>query len=119
MKRKPPKTPKLKQIDLSKCCHRKDGQGHGESWHPDIKARKQYLALLGGEFYAGQFQLEWYGWNFMCGFWECGYQLDKPRTNASDWEGLWEIVKAVRPKAKKKIKYPRHYPNGHEFHPGI
>jgi len=84
-------TPKLKQVDLSKCCRKKGG--HGESWHPDIDSKSQYLVLIGKEFYAGHFNLEWYGWNFDGGPWEVGYQLDKPGTNASEWKGIWEIVK--------------------------
>lgn len=85
------KTPILHRIDLSKCCRKKGG--YGESHHPDISARKQYLVLIDGSFYAGQFCRQWFGWNFEGGPWDAGYQLDKPGTNASLWQGIWEIVK--------------------------
>lgn len=84
------KTPKLKPIDLSKCCKKKD-DGEGESWHPDIKVGKSYLAKVEGQYFAGYFEAEWYGWNFY-GIYDSGIQLDKPGTNSSTWEGLWEII---------------------------
>ena len=84
------KSPKLNPIDLSKCCQKKGG--HGLSWHPDIRTETPYLALLSGQFYAGKFSEQWYGWNFD-GWGTSGAQLDKPGTNCSMWEGLWEIVK--------------------------
>ena len=77
--------PRLKRIDLTK------GE---DSHHPDITARKQYLALIRGEFHCGKFSKQWYGWNF--DGWkhsDCGIQYDQPGTNSSGWQGLWEIVK--------------------------
>lgn len=79
------KTPKLKPIDLSK------GK---KSDHPDISSRKTYLALIGGEFFAGGFSRQWYGWNFDGWINDVGLQFDTPGTNASEWEGLWEIQHA-------------------------
>lgn len=88
---KQPKMPGLFPIDLSKCCKKKGG--HGEHWHPDIRSNRQYLALIGGEFFAGRFSSQWYGWSFDGWINDAGLQLDKPGTNASPWQGLWEIVK--------------------------
>lgn len=83
------RAPKLKQIDLRKCCEVPDGSG--ESGHPDIREGKRYLARIGGDWFAGQFTKEWYGWSFDGWGGGGGLQLDKPGTNASEWEGLWEI----------------------------
>lgn len=77
------KTPQLIPVDLSK------GNGHH---HPDIDERKRYLARIGSEFYCGSFSTQWYGWNFNGGPWATGLQLDKPGTNCSRWQALWEIV---------------------------
>lgn len=73
----------LREIDLSRAR---------EHEHPDIKPDRNYLAQIGGEFHAGQFSREWYGWNFEG--WShnpAGLQFDAPGWNASDWERLWEI----------------------------
>lgn len=86
-----PKTPKLIPVDLSKCCHRPRAESSGQHWHPEINSRKTYLAKIGGDFYAGRFSLQWYGWNFDNWVVDAGLQLDKPGTNASEWQGLWEI----------------------------
>ena len=92
---------KLKQIDLSKCCQKKGG--HGQHWHPNINSKSEYLALIDGEFFAGRFTNEWYGWSFDGWGGGGGLQLDKPGTNASDWQGLWEIIKGkrVQPRTKR------------------
>jgi hypothetical protein len=85
-------TPVLKEVDLSKCFSTKGGPGAGSFHdHPDIVCRKQYLALIKGKYFAGYFSRQWYGWNFD-GWHGCGMQLDRPGTNSSLWEGLWEIV---------------------------
>ena len=82
------KQPKLKEIDLSKCSMKEGGYHE----HSDISSKKQYLAKIGGRFFAGTFSREWYGWTFdgWCGV--SGMQLDKPGTNASTWQRLWEII---------------------------
>lgn len=80
------KAPKLKKIDLKKCCSLKaSGDFHD---HPDIKSNKIYLAKIEGRYYAGRFSKQWYGWKFD----GAGLQLDKPGANCSMWQGLWEIV---------------------------
>lgn len=84
------KTPTLVPIDLKKCFSKEnDGSFHD---HKDIKSRKQYLAKVGGTFAAGTFSRQWYGWSFNA-IYDAGLQLDKPGTNASMWQGLWEIVR--------------------------
>ncbi len=68
---------------------------HGDGsfqWHPDIKDDAHYLARIDDGFFAGTFSEEWYGWSFDGWGGGGGLQLDKPGTNASSWQGLWEIV---------------------------
>jgi hypothetical protein len=74
---------RLKPIDLSKA------EGHE---CPGIKPRKHYLCLIDGQFFAGEFDRQWYGLNF-CGWRDVGLQFDAPGTNASRWQAVWEIVK--------------------------
>lgn len=85
------KTPKLKlkPIDLSKSCKKKDG--HGLQDHPDISTKKQYLIKWDGRYYAGGFSMEWYGLNFE-GIYDAGLQYDAPGTNCSHWQAIWEII---------------------------
>ncbi len=85
---KPIKAPKLKRIDLSKCCERPGGCGKSD--HPDIKRNKTYLAKIGRSWSAGSFSREWFGWSFFDGGMG-SVQLDKPGTNASQWRALFEI----------------------------
>lgn len=59
--------------------------------HPDIDEKKSYLCLVGGEWFAGQFSKEWYGWNFLGWVNPIGFQFDAPGTNASKWQKIWEI----------------------------
>ena len=89
------KIPVLVPLDLSKCCHKK-GDGLCEDagtchHHPDIKSSKTYLAKIDGEFFSGHFSSTWYGWSFDGWGGGGGLQLDKPGTNGSTWQGLWEI----------------------------
>lgn len=79
---------KLIELDLTK------GEGHK---HPDIKTDgRQYLVALTGcnntgtRFYAGSFTKEWYGLNFTG--WVNHLQYDKPGTNCSRYERIWEII---------------------------
>lgn len=72
---------KLKELDLTK------GEGHN---HPDIDINKTYLCKIDGNYFAGTFNIQWYGLNFN-GWW-CGLQYDKPGTNSSSWERIWEII---------------------------
>jgi len=77
----------LKELDLTL------GEGHE---HPDIKIGKDspfYLCKIRGRFYAGRFGRQWFGLNFHGFTSVCGsIQYDKPGTNRSGWEGIWEIV---------------------------
>lgn len=81
------RTPILIRVDLRKCV-KSEGSGYHD--HPDISIKKRYLAKIDGEFFVGKFTREWYGFSFD-GWHDVGCQLDKPRTNGSDWQGLWEI----------------------------
>lgn len=86
------KAPELIPVDLRKCFSGKRSPDTGSCHdHPDISSRKQYLAKIGGQFFAGKFSRVWFGWSF--DGWVGGQflQLDKPGTNASHWQGLWEI----------------------------
>lgn len=74
------KTPKLVRVDLSK------GK---ESDHPDIKLGKNYLIRYGGDFYAGKFSRQWFGFTFFVG--SHSLQFDTPGTNHSRWQEVWEI----------------------------
>ena len=78
---------KLVKIDLKKCVGL-NGVFHD---HPAISCRKSYLAKIGGIYCAGKFNRQWFGLNFD-GWGSVGIQLDMPGTNASAWQGLWEIV---------------------------
>lgn len=75
--------PFLMPIDLTK------GDGHH---HPDIRpGRTQYLVLIDGRYYAGTFSEQWYGLNFCPAWGANSHQYDKPGTNYSGWEAVWEI----------------------------
>lgn len=52
-----------------------------------ISHTKSYLAKINGEWYAGRFGKEWYGWNFEAVY-AAGYQVDY-----GGWEELYEIVR--------------------------
>ena len=80
---------KLKRINLKRATKSPQGGGYGE--HPDINLKKCYLAKWDGHFVAGHFSRQWFGLHF-CGFWATGFQFDKPGTNHSPWQALWEII---------------------------
>jgi len=90
-------TPRLRNIDLMKCC-RLGVFGKRFSDHPDIRPDGEYLAMIGGAFFAGSFVEDHMGWTFK-GWHGATLPLDKPGTNASTWLGLWEII---RPGVKLK-----------------
>jgi hypothetical protein len=93
------KSPRLIPVDLKRCCEAPGGGAFHD--HPDISTRKQYLVKYAGQYYAGVFTREWFGWNFTGIYYAyAGIQLNKPGTNCSDWQGLWEI----RPRTKKRKK---------------
>lgn len=77
------KTPKLVPLDMSKA------KGHEL---PGINEEDTYLVLWDGDFHAGTFSRQWYGWNFN-GVYDAGLQFDAPGTNRSHWEMVWRIVK--------------------------
>lgn len=79
---------RLVEIDLSKSGPFEDGGCHD---HPKISCKKNYLAKIGGSFYAGKFNRQWFGLNFD-GWIGGSLQYDTPGTNSSDWQQLWEIV---------------------------
>lgn len=59
--------------------------------HPDINLRHTYMCKIGGRYYIGKFQREWFGLHFD-GWEDCGIQFDQPGTNASDWQAIWRII---------------------------
>lgn len=72
---------KLKKVDLSKC-----GKGGDTCQHPDIDPKKKYVVKYEGEEMIGDFEEEWYGWNFnWFGSSYAGLQLDC-------LDEVWEIV---------------------------
>jgi len=52
-----------------------------------INSRKHYLIMYKGEWYAGQFDKQWYGWNFL-GVYDAGCQIDY-----DGWEEVYEITR--------------------------
>lgn len=59
---------------------------------PGINNKDQFLAYIDGEFHAGKFSRQWFGWNF--NGWKhngVGIQFDAPGSNSSRWQGLWRI----------------------------
>jgi hypothetical protein len=93
-----PIRPNLIPVDLMRCTQTPGGGGYSD--HPDIDEGRRYLVQYDGLYYVGRFSRQWYGWNFE-GVYPTGVQLDKPGTNSSAWEGLWEIE---RPKRKGLTK---------------
>ena len=75
---------KLIPIDLAK--------GENQT-HSDIRTDgTTYLCKIRGLWFAGTFENEWYGLNFIGWINPVGLQYDKPRTNASRWESVFELV---------------------------
>ncbi len=94
--------PELRPVDLDKCTP-STKSGAGFSNHPEIVEGRQYLARIQGRFVSGFFHRAWYGWFFT------GYgQLDKPGTNSSGWEGLWEVVDPNPPYVAPLKPAPKH-----------
>jgi hypothetical protein len=74
--------PKLKEINLEL------GEGHN---HPYIRTDgTEYLCLYNGNYMTGRFSTQWYGLSFFGGF--LSHQYDKPGTNSSSWQRIFEIV---------------------------
>ena len=76
---------KLIELDMSKA---------EKHMHPDIKVgtKHWYLVKVFNEFWAGHFNEVWFGLNFRPWHNPVGIQFDAPGYNASEWEGIWEIV---------------------------
>ena len=82
----------LVELDLTKQSFRKGSQKEGlenTNDHPDIKQNTFYLCKIDGNYYAGKFLRTWFGLSFTGHY---TYQYDKPNTNHSQWENIWEIV---------------------------
>ena len=64
---------------------------------PGINDKDSFLALIDGQFFAGTFSRQWYGWNFEG--WTpnsiAGLQFDAPGWNSSDWQALWRIKRVT------------------------
>jgi hypothetical protein len=73
-------TPTLCEIDLG------GRSGKNSCEHQEIKENTNYLCLIYGQYCAGSFSRQWYGWNFN-GWGASGCQLKSPGI-----EALWEIV---------------------------
>lgn len=75
---------KLKKIDLSKMGRK--GGNKEDCDHKGISANKTYMVKYEGEMLVGNFEREWYGWNFCWfGMTYCGLQLDC-------LDEVWEVV---------------------------
>jgi len=62
------------------------GGGKESCEHPDISARKTYMVDYEGVIMVGEFEKEWYGWNFCWfGMTYAGLQLDV-------LDEVWEVV---------------------------
>jgi hypothetical protein len=71
------------EIDLSK------GDKHS---HPDIKADGTlYLCRIGGGWFMGAFDSQWFGLSFKGWLNPHGLQFDTPGTNSSKWERVIEL----------------------------
>ena len=74
--------PKLVQVDLSRADKHRC---------PGIIPGKTYLVKVHGEWYAGSFEEQWYGLNFLGIQNGAGLQFDAPGFNFSSWEEVYEI----------------------------
>lgn len=74
---------KLKKINLKK------SDGHN---HPYIRTDgSYYLVKIHGALFVGNFSSQWYGLCFHGGVGRM-IQFDAPGTNASQWQGIWEVM---------------------------
>lgn len=72
----------LVPVDLTR------GERHS---HPDIVVGDWYLVRHRGQLYAGRFEVQHYGLNFIGWVNPAGLQYDTPGTNQSGWEAVWKI----------------------------
>lgn len=83
----------LREIDLSKGENKR---------HPEFKEDgTQYLCKIHGKFYVGGFRSVWYGQMFD-GWKNPSLQYDKPGTNLSGWELVYELKEVVRKVPQKE-----------------
>ena len=83
------KTPRLISVNLSQITKMPSTDSPGKHWHPKISTKKLYLVKINGTYYVGTFDLQWYGHSFSgLGF---NTQLDRPGTNSSMWQAIWEM----------------------------
>ena len=77
--------PRLIPLDMSKAK---------EHELPGLDTKKTYLCLIGGTYFVGQFNRQWYGW-FFDGWIQgtIGLQFDAPGWNRSSWQQIWELRK--------------------------
>lgn len=61
---------------------------------PGINNKNTYLCLIGGEYYAGRFSKQWYGWSFDMG--SHTQQFDAPGSNSSEWQEIWKIESKIK-----------------------
>lgn len=87
--------PKFTEIDLSKTTT-KGGAG--------LEVGPTYLVMYGGRFYAGIFDMQWYGLNFQ-EIYDAGAQYDPPGENSSDWQRVWRIENAEEMAAEAEHAY--------------
>lgn len=60
--------------------------------HPDIKTDGTlYMCRIGGGWFMGAFDRQWFGLSFKGWLNPAGLQFDKPGTNASRWERVIEV----------------------------
>lgn len=76
------KPPRLIPVDLL--------AGNGQT-PPGINARSRYLARIDDKWYAGGFSKQWYGYSFNGWGGGAGLQFDRPGSNCSRWQELYEI----------------------------
>ena len=87
--------PKLTEIDLTKTTCQ-GGSG--------LEAGPTYLVMYSGRFYAGEFDMVWYGLNFQ-GIYNAGAQYDPPGENSSSWQKVWRIEDAAKISAEAEHDY--------------
>jgi hypothetical protein len=82
---------------------------------PEIKTGLEhpYLIKVGGQWFAGTFNRQWYGLNFF-GWFGGSLQFDAPGSNSSRWEEVYEIIEKKKPlkPLKPESKCPNEHPEG-------
>ena len=81
---------------MSIACLECDRIGSFDNCNINLSPKKSYLVKYGGEWYAGTFTKQWYGWNFN-GVFDAGCQMDYP-----GWQAIYEIVQRKKKCCPKK-----------------